>query len=448
MALSPANLNAIKALSRANVASTLLAMKPYVANSLWVGKKNRYSFDTVNKIQDELAAGGIARPRQLSQYIAASTILHCGDGWSYLGRALSALLKGDPHRARHLAYYAELRAAMSLLASVGVGVFNNKHFVIDGPTSIAALTGGQGTHKFVWDSLVAWGDLPSSGDLFARVIRPHGIDLATWLQPVGGAAIVAAQAKDWFIQWGMDLQVTAADQYARNESSYRPDGMSHTWTLKASEVLTFARDFWASMEPASASRFEYVDSHILRVGLESSFKGTTGYSRSQRPSAYRAFVTRVVGAQGLEESATKRWIEFLCRKLAPNDILSMKYSQIAPSVRAQSHFSVFSRAALLLRLATGSALELETEIGLSARDTSFWWGAVGNCRGMWDGARVETEILDLWADIEPVLAGVDLFQASVPVVDQTFFRAANEIVPDVSGLGSCERIAIWGLTPS
>lgn len=445
MALSPANLTVVSGVSRSNVTATLLAMKPYVAASLWVGKKNRYSFDTVNKIQQELAAGGIARPRQLSQYIAASTILHCGDGWSYLGRSLSALLKGDPHRARHLAYYAELRAAMSLLASVGVGVFNNKHFVIDAPTSIVALNGQQGTHKFVWDCLVAWGALPSSGDLFARVVKPHGVELASWLQPVGGAA---ALAKDWFIQWGMDLQVTAADQYARNESSYRPDGMSHTWALKASEVLTFVREFWASMEPASASRFENVDSHVLRVGLESSFRGTIGCSPKQKPSAYKEFVTKAVVAQSLEESATKRWIEFLCRRVAPDDILCMKYSKIAPTVRAQSHFSVLSRAALLLRLATGSALELETDIGLSAKDTSFWWGAIGNCRGMWDGARTETEIMDLWADIEPVLAGVDHFQARVPSPDQTFYRLGNEISPDVSHLGSCERIAIWGLTPS
>jgi len=68
----------------------------------------------------EVAAGTIQSPTQLSEYIAASCLLHCSDGWSYLGRAISALLRGDPHRARHLAYYAELRAATALLAKVGV----------------------------------------------------------------------------------------------------------------------------------------------------------------------------------------------------------------------------------------------------------------------------------------------------------------------------------------
>jgi hypothetical protein len=76
--------------------------------------------------------------RHLAQYIAASSILHCADGWSYLGRAINCLLKGDPHRVVHLAYYAELRAALSLLASEAIGVFSRNNFVIDAPDPSAA----------------------------------------------------------------------------------------------------------------------------------------------------------------------------------------------------------------------------------------------------------------------------------------------------------------------
>jgi hypothetical protein len=81
---------------------------------------------------------------------------------------------------------------MSLLASAGVGVFNHKHFIIDGPSSIVGLRNGSGTHDFVWDCLNAWGDLPSSNDMFVRSVRPHGISLLDWLQPIGGAIAVLA----------------------------------------------------------------------------------------------------------------------------------------------------------------------------------------------------------------------------------------------------------------
>src|SRR6185312_11058659 len=144
---------------------------------------------------------------------------------------------------------------------------------------------------------------------------------------------------------------------------------------------------------------------------------------------------------------SERWIEFLCRQRVPGDTAMMTWSAIPPAKEKKTHFSVFARAALLLRLATGSALELERDIGLSAVDTSFWWDTIGNCRGLWDGDRDPATILDLWADIEPVLTSIDVYQASVQADAQTLFNASSAIAPPLNTLGSCERIAIWGLTP-
>jgi len=66
----------------------------------------------------------------MTGYVAVSAPLHCADGWSFLGRAVAAILLGDATAARHLGYYAELRAAMSLMAAHGVGIFNRTHFVV------------------------------------------------------------------------------------------------------------------------------------------------------------------------------------------------------------------------------------------------------------------------------------------------------------------------------
>ena len=56
---------------------------------------------------------------------------HCVDGWSYAARSISALLAGDLHATRHLAYYAQLRAALSILAGLGVGIFNKINFIVN-----------------------------------------------------------------------------------------------------------------------------------------------------------------------------------------------------------------------------------------------------------------------------------------------------------------------------
>src|ERR1700685_1183046 len=122
MTLSPHDCLTIQSLSRANVEMTLSGLRRFARQYKWVGTTNRYSLDTVGKISSDSSAGGkIRNPRHLSQYIAASCILHCSDGWSYLGKAIMSLLRGDPHRCRHLAYYAELRAVMSLVATEGIG---------------------------------------------------------------------------------------------------------------------------------------------------------------------------------------------------------------------------------------------------------------------------------------------------------------------------------------
>ena len=139
----------IRSLSRLDVEKTLAGLKPFIARSRWLGSTNRYCKDTLAKIKSDASARRIRCPLHLAQYISASSLLHSSDGWSYLGKALLSILRGDPHRAVHLAYYAELRAAVSLLATEGIGIFNNRHFVIDAPGSVARMHGGNSpTHQF------------------------------------------------------------------------------------------------------------------------------------------------------------------------------------------------------------------------------------------------------------------------------------------------------------
>ena len=151
MTLSQRDLLLIQSLDSANVGKTFYGLRRFIKRQGWIGKNNKYSIDTVKKIVAKSKAGHIQEARHLSQYIAASCVLHCADGWAYLGKAILAVLRGDPHRSRHFGYYAELRAAMSLLASEGIGVFDKKHAVIDARNSVALFTGNYGTHQFAWD---------------------------------------------------------------------------------------------------------------------------------------------------------------------------------------------------------------------------------------------------------------------------------------------------------
>lgn len=88
----------------------------------------------------------------LAEYLAVAAPTHCADGWGYLSRGFHSYLIGDPHSAWHFAYYAELRAAQSILSASGCGAFNNWNCCLDAAGNIQALS-KQPTHVMVWLAL-------------------------------------------------------------------------------------------------------------------------------------------------------------------------------------------------------------------------------------------------------------------------------------------------------
>jgi hypothetical protein len=436
---------AIRSLRRADVVSTLETTRRFIRVARWLGKTNRCALNPIAKIGADGRARTVREPKQLSQYIAVSTLLHATDGWSYLGKAILALLRGDPHRCRHLAYYAELRAAMSLLAAEGIGVFKNRHFVIDAPNSVLKLECREGTHDFVSSCLEYWSVQAKSGQLFADIINPNGCVLSDWLMPIGGSGVVAAQIQQWLMQWGMDLRLFSDDRDARNESSYRPDGIPEAWFLDADSSLQFVRELWGAFEPAPNSRFDEIDRQILRLSLESTFKAQTGVSASENLQRYDGFVAPIIEHQAMGEEARRSWGQFLSRRVLSKDSSIFVFSRETPDVLKTSHFSILSRAALLLRLATGSTTKLFRDAGIDGDSIAFWWQRLGHGRGLWEGEKQPNDLIDLWADIEALLQSVEAFQADNETASQTFFLAGNILHQALIGLGSCERVPIWSI---
>jgi hypothetical protein len=447
MALARADQAPISALSREDIEITLSGLKRYLKCSMWIGKTNRYAKNVVKRLKSDhpLAA---ARRRNLAQYIAASVALHANDGWGYLGRSISCLMTGDAHRALHLAYYAELRAGMSLLASAGIGIFQNEHFIVSGPNTAARLHSRSSTHQVAWAALEFWSQQPASGALFARLVRPEGRTLDDWFQPHGGSATLAPQARLWFLQWGMDLSYVMQDRDARNDSSYRPDGIPTSWTVSPSEALNFVHDLWAALEPSSSSTFDIIDRAILRLALDRHFRGRTNSLPAADNPAFVEFVERTIKAQGFSGNVEKRWSEFLLRKTLPSDPTIFICSALKPGHSATDHFAVISRAVLLLRIATGSANDLLQQAGVDAVALAFWWKIVGEARGLWNPVSPPTTLTDLWADIDDALSEIARIQNSNPPALQSVNGIASSVGEWLSVLCSHERVGLWAICPS
>jgi hypothetical protein len=106
------------------------------------------------------------------------------------------------------------------------------------------------------------------------------------------------------------------------------------------------------------------------------------------------------------------------------------------------------RSMLLLRLATGSTQKLVGSAGLSGGQMEFWWSKLGLHRGLWTGNRSRADLFDLWDDIELLIGEARKFKEDTAPADQTFHLIGNQIPQVVTGLGGCERVAIWNLAAS
>jgi hypothetical protein len=184
------------------------------------------------------------------------------------------------------------------------------------------------------------------------------------------------------------------------------------------------------------------------LALESIFEGQAGASAADDPVGFERLASGVVRYQGLPERVAEDWLQFLCRRRIPDNLSLFEFAKISPTIRENSHSAIVARATLLLRIASGSTADLFQAAGFTSDALAFWWECMGQSRGLWEGEKGADDLLDLWADIDLLLGDLDIFQKKHTPDAQTFFRVGSELGQAIVGLGSCERVAIWSLTPS
>ncbi|MEJ5208141.1 hypothetical protein [Denitratimonas sp. CY0512] len=409
----------------------------------WMPTENPYKTDCINKLKQVFSQGVTSiNCRYLVEYIAASTVVHCFDGWSFLGRALDAELSGDSDTAKHLAYYAELRAAMSLLAGHGIGVFNDKHVIVkdDGFCYLfPRKDDGQylRTHQFVWEALQYWGDLLPARDTLFNSIFPGNIPLGEWLNHYPGSANFVAS--HWLKQWGLDIARMAEDRDARNVASYRPSAFISPGCDSVQNTITSVCQLWELCEPRSQGGFQVMDRHILRASLHEAIKQKID-SEDEFERMVRSDVQTIldnISPQDLNES---QWKEFLSRN-EKHPVLAESAGTLSVNQVGHSR-QVLSRALLLLRVATGSTSVLVKDCGGSKDSLNFWWSGSPVSRRLWEPDSPPDQFSDLWEDIGE--AKDELIDAanSPHISYHSIWRQNSR---QISVFPTTERVALWGL---
>lgn len=447
MALTQYQQQYLERASRAAVNSCLGDLQTWWKNGWWLSPKNRYRTDCIQRIYDDTKPGRRLTHAHLREYIAGSVVLHCFDGWSFLGRALQAELAGDSDTARHLSYYAELRAAMSLLASEGIGVFDHKHAIVNKHCRCETFAGkNSGTHRFVWNALQYWASTPAGVRTTFRAIRPGGIALEDWLnQFSAGANFIASK---WLVQWGIDLERLIDDRDARNLASYRPTAFTSSGPNIITDTIDAVMRLWEMCEPGGASPFSRLDRHLLRRSLELAFKDIHACGRTHRQARrmYEQQVMTLLQNVNPRELSRSQWETFLTDGTLErtSSVISDAAGNRGPEHKDHSR-QVLARALLLLRVASGAAQEhLELAAPDAASALEFWWVSAGVARSLWPSSEPPMSFADLWIDVEEAMDTLKLWLYDAHVLPSHFTLRRDQAAA-AAVLTTPERVALWGL---
>ncbi len=447
--LSPKKAATLGAASPEAIVDAAGRLSQYMAHGRWLGTQNAFAFNVVGAAKERLEDHVPAKSaKQFAEWVAASGPVHCLEGWSYLGRSFSALLSGDVDIARHLAYYAELRGAVSLLATCGISILNNAHYAVHSDGTVHRIS-KHGTHDAAWLYLDHWSKLPDASTTVGEIVRPSRIALSDWLAHVPGGGSWQPLASQWLRDLGMDIEALYNDRTLRNESSYRPMALRQRNLPRirdANNIVNFVIDTWRTLEPEAAP-FASVDSQFLRLSLERAFFGATGQRPSSDPDRYLSTIDAVLAAQSTSRLQEEKLRNFLKRDVDPEDspLLEFAVGSSAPSDPG-CHFNVLSRAALMLRMATGASTRMLRAAEIQPREYSFWWSRIGLDAGLWPEAPDPEDVAEYWVEISESLQVLEEWAERGPgTASESFHDLVRSCGGSLHKMAAMEIVGVIGV---
>ncbi len=429
--LTPQHKQTLQKASRSTIENHFVSFPGSSRSNKWLLKTNRYQHSCVSLYDKDTKQGATSlNHRDLTAYVSASAPTHVIDGWSYLGRAVDATLRGDAYAATHLGYYAELRAAMGLLASEGISILLNRHPIVDDRSTTHQLCKG-GTHTVIWPILRHWATLARARDLLDDLVKPISIPLSAWLTETKATIPVQAVAQHWLKSWGLDLAVVDDDHDCRNLASYRPSEFRRPERLTVHEQTSFVEELWQLFEPSKAQRFPNLERLLLRNAYRKATQNTPPISD--------------LLSLGLTPLESSDWVEFLRR--ADDPIPLQLAEKWVPVEDPTCHLRIISRAALLLFTASAAASRLLSNAGYSSEDIHFWWSRHGEDRALWNNGAIPDDPQELWADIAEAISDSAAWRASNPSSVASLREWRRSQTGALADFGGFELVGIWALMP-
>jgi hypothetical protein len=382
--------------------------------------------------------------QSLAEYLAVATPTHCADGWSYLSRALHSYLVGDPHSAWHFAYYAELRAAQSILSGLGCGAFNSWNCVLDAAGQLHQLEGRSPTHEMVWLALHHLAENSvNSGETIASATSFFGDTLPEIVQYAYPGRQPTATSANWICDWLFDLETGASDKGFRNRCSYNPH-IATPHRSQLSECVELMATFWEALEPSPRAAFLELDKQMLRSVLKKEgIDSLTLRSGGIPPNAIeieaemRAAYQRILASAPTFSAIPEAFMTNSAANEHPLILHARNYSNAPDTPRP-----ILARATLLLRIASGVSQNLLADSGQTA-NLDFWLNELAEQQGVVpDRSEIPANRSELYFDCAYAAEDMEkAFQSGAT----SLAALANHKNVKPHLVSQAERVVQWGL---
>ena len=401
------------------------------ARKTWLGPGHPYR-GNLTRLLD--TPGYTPKIGSLLQYVACSTLLHAFDGWNYISRAFDSIGMGDRRTALHLAYYAELRAAMALLATQGIGVFNLTH--VSFATKKEAFYVKATTHNFAWQAFGEWANQTRGLRGFLHNIHVAGTSLYDWLDKAGASPVVQNElSARWLNAWSIDLGLYEEDRNLRNEVSYRPSSIRQPAdppihpTEESIEPLLRS---WEAFEPSKMGSADVLDKHLLREALSFAYR-IQSLGRPPSGPRFAAYLGR------LSPDASEILQQFLRRETDPQRHFLLNKSADRTKTPT-SALPTIARALLLLRVASAATARVFSDAGISTDDISFWWSQRIVDLGLSEDPAHGYDLTELWPEVGASIDAIETWRSEAP--DPSSRDACIALGAQVP-ISQFQRTALW-----
>lgn len=397
----------------------------------------------------------IAQPK-INSFLAASSLSHLLDGWIYLSHAFKSILNGDEATAIHLAYYAELRSAMSILATEGLGVFNNQHLGIFSPTSskefpvngyknkgtppiLTRTAKPYGTHTFTWDAISELSKSPTKLNTeILKIFKVSGknfLELTQYFHPAtaGSTILTSTTIKKWLKEWCLDIKMYRGDRDNRNEVSYRPQKIKNfNGRIDFQTILNDLEKYWLIISPSNTDKFDMLDKYLLRK-LYSAI-----YPRLGTLTPKIDLIRDAFNEHGINDEILFKFLDF--QSPYSDDHLIFHNA----NAKKTDAMSILARATLLLRISIGLVSQLYKDGGVSKNELDFVWENYGIESGFWETSNTPSDFTNLWSDIQPSLSDL-ISDINLPGSRNDLFLIKERQPEAMQNFGQINRACLWGM---